>query len=278
VTDTTEGRATAPGPRPILELRKVSKNYGRVSALSDVDFRVAPGEIVALVGDNGAGKSTLVKAIAGVHRIDGGEILVDGEPVTIASPNAASALGIETVYQDLALCDNLDVTANLYLGREKLRRGTLLLDHEGMEEEAAAIIRELRATIPVLDKPVSALSGGQRQAIAVSRAALWGSRVVLLDEPTAALGVAQTAMVYDLVRRLRDRGLAVIVISHNMADVFAVADRIVVLRLGRNNGEFSPATSTPDQVVAAITGSNQVLTADIATVDPAAPTPKDDAR
>jgi D-xylose transport system ATP-binding protein len=262
----------------LLELHNISKSFGALTALRNLSFHIGEGEVVGLLGDNGAGKSTLVKAIAGVHRIDGGEILVDGEPVTIGSPTAASSLGIETVYQDLALCDNLDVTANLYLGRERRRRGTPFLDHEGMEQEAAAIIRELRATIPVLDKPVSALSGGQRQAIAVSRAALWGSRVVLLDEPTAALGVAQTAMVYDLVRRLRDRGLAVIVISHNMADVFAVADRIVVLRLGRNNGQFVPSESTPDQVVAAITGSNQVLTADIATVDPAAPDQKDDAR
>ena len=253
-------RETSPGLRPTLELRGVSKRYGHVNALSDVDFSVRAGEIVALVGDNGAGKSTLVKAMAGTHRIDGGQILVDGEPVEIATPSDATALGIETVYQDLALCDNLDVTANLFLGRERRRRATPLLDSEGMEARAAAIIAELSATIPDLEKPVSALSGGQRQAIAVSRAALWGSRVVLLDEPTAALGVAQTAMVYDLVRRLRDRGLGVVVISHNMADVFAVADRIVVLRLGRNAGEFTPSTSTPDRVVAAITGADQPRT------------------
>lgn len=249
-------RATAPGPRPTLELRGVSKRYGHVNALTDVDFTVSAGEIVALVGDNGAGKSTLVKAMAGTHRIDGGQILVDGVPVEVATPSDATALGIETVYQDLALCDNLDVTANLFLGRERRRRATPLLDAEGMEARAATIIAELAATLPDLEKPVSALSGGQRQAIAVSRAALWGSRVVLLDEPTAALGVAQTAMVYDLVRRLRDRGLGVVVISHNMADVFAVADRITVLRLGRNAGEFTPMDSTPDRVVAAITGAD----------------------
>jgi D-xylose transport system ATP-binding protein len=254
----TGGRATAPGLRPTLELIGITKRYGHVAALTDVDFSVSAGEIVALVGDNGAGKSTLVKAIAGTHRIDGGEMLMDGHPVAIGSPSAATALGIETVYQDLALCDNLDVTANLFLGRERRRSRSALLDTEGMESQARAIIAELAAHLPTLDKPVSALSGGQRQAIAVSRAALWGSRVVLLDEPTAALGVAQTAMVYDLVRRLRDRGLAVVVISHNMADVFAIADRIVVLRLGRNAGHFDPASTSPDAVVAAITGSDAI--------------------
>jgi len=240
-------------------MRGVSKRYGHVTALDDVDFTAAAGEIVALVGDNGAGKSTLVKAIAGAHRIDGGEILIDGRAVAIGSPTEASALGIETVYQDLALCDNLDVTANLYLGREKHRKRSLLLDHEAMEAHAGAIIADLAARLPALDQPVSALSGGQRQAIAVSRAALWGSKVVLLDEPTAALGVAQTAMVYDLVRRLRDRGLAVVLISHNMADVFAVADRITVLRLGRNAGDFRPGRDSPDDVVAAITGSREAV-------------------
>ena len=251
------GRGVSPGPHPVLELRGVSKRYGRVQALDGVDFAVSTGEVVALVGDNGAGKSTLVKAIAGTHRIDGGQIVLDGEPVTIANPAEASNLGIETVYQDLSLCDNLDVTANLFLGRERRRRASALLDHEAMEAQAASIVAELAAHLPSLDKPVSALSGGQRQAIAVSRAALWGSRLVLLDEPTAALGVAQTAMVYDLVRKLRDRGLAVVVVSHNMADVFAVADRIVVLRLGANAGVFLPSESTPDRVVAAITGADR---------------------
>lgn len=246
---------SAPG-RPVLELRNVSKQYGHVSALIDVDFTVNAGEVVALVGDNGAGKSTLVKAIAGTHRIDAGQILVDGKAVTIGSPTDASALGIETVYQDLALCDNLDVIANLYLGREVRRQRSALLDHESMERRAADVISDLAAHLPVLTSPVSALSGGQRQAIAVSRAALWGSRVVLLDEPTAALGVAQTAMVYSLVRSLRDRGLAVVVISHNLSDVFAVADRIEVLQLGQNAGTFTPSSAHPDEVVAAITGSS----------------------
>jgi D-xylose transport system ATP-binding protein len=236
----------------------ICKRYGHVIALDDVDFDVLPGEIVALVGDNGAGKSTLVKAIAGTHRIDGGSILIDGEPVEIGSPAAATRLGIETVYQDLALCDNLDVVANLYLGREVRRHRTPFLNREEMERAAGAVIADLAARLPRLDAPVAALSGGQRQAVAVSRAALWGSRIVLLDEPTAALGVAQTAMVYQLVRSLRDRGLGVVVISHNMADVFAVADRIHVLRLGRNAGTFVTGDTTPDQVVAAITGSSEV--------------------
>jgi D-xylose transport system ATP-binding protein len=257
------------GARPLLELRHVSKSYGHVAALTDVNFHVAPGEIVALVGDNGAGKSTLIKAIAGTHRINSGEILIDGTPVTIATPAEAARLGIETVYQDLALCDNLDVTANLYLGRELRMRKAPFLDKLSMEAHASAVIADLAATLPQLDKPVSALSGGQRQAIAVSRAALWGSRVVLLDEPTAALGVAQTSMVYDLIRRLKERGLAVVVISHNMADVFAVADRISVLRLGRNAGEFRPARNAPNEVVAAITGSDTITAAQPPTDAPA---------
>ena len=251
------GRAFVPGRGPAIDLQHITKRYGGVTALSDVNFSVDAGEIVALVGDNGAGKSTLVKAISGTHRIDEGTILVDGAPVTISSPSDASALGIETVYQDLALCDNLDVIANLYLGREQKRKGSPFLDQEGMESCAAGIIADLAAHIPILDKQVSALSGGQRQAIAVSRAALWGSRVVLLDEPTAALGVAQTAMVYSLVRKLKERGLAVVIISHNMADVFSVADRIEVLRLGRNAGTFIPGRDSSDDVVAAITGSRE---------------------
>jgi len=257
-TVTPAAASTAEAAVPIIEMANISISFPGVKALDSVDFRMFPGEVHSLMGENGAGKSTLIKAIAGTHRIDDGEIHVDGHPVSINSPKDATALGIETVYQDLALCDNLDVTANLFLGRERRRAKSALLDSEGMESQAKAIIADLAAHLPTLDKPVSALSGGQRQAIAVSRAALWGSRVVLLDEPTAALGVAQTAMVYDLVRRLRDRGLAVVVISHNMADVFAVADRIVVLRLGRNAGEFDPATTRPDQVVAAITGSDSI--------------------
>jgi D-xylose transport system ATP-binding protein len=246
------------GTPPLLEVRSVTKSYGQVRALTDIDFTVDGGEVVALVGDNGAGKSTLVKAIAGTHQISAGQILVNGAPVTIGSTTEAARLGIETVYQDLALCDNLDVAANLYLGRELRARSLPVMDKLRMEREAGKVIRDLAGTITQLDSPVSALSGGQRQAIAVARAALWGSKVVLLDEPTAALGVAQTRMVYGLVRRLRDKGLGVVVVTHNMADAFAVADRITVLRLGRNAGTFVPGVDTPDQVVAAITGSDTI--------------------
>jgi len=242
-------------------MRGVSKSYGRVAALIDVNFDVCAGEVVALVGDNGAGKSTLVKAIAGTHQVDSGDILIDGERVLMSSPTEASRRGIETVYQDLALCDNLDVVGNLYLGREMTVGHSPMLDDVAMETNARAVVAGLAATLPQLDRPVLALSGGQRQVIAVARAALWGSRLVLLDEPTAALGVAQTAMVYDLVRQLKARGLAVVVVTHNMADVFAIADRIVVLRLGRNAGTFDPKTTEPDRVVAAITGSDTVSTA-----------------
>ena len=255
----TAVNTTAPSPAPLLSLRGISKTYGGVHALADVDLDVRAGEVVALVGDNGAGKSTLIKAISGSHRIDGGQVFFDGHSVTLHSPNDAAALGIETVYQDLALCDNLDVVANLFLGREKWRHKRVpLLDHFAMDSRAAQVVRELSATIPALDRPVAGLSGGQRQAVAVSRAVLWGSRLVLLDEPTAALGVEQTAMVYRMVLQLRERGLGVVVISHNLQDVFAVADRIVVLRLGRIAGEFDPLTSTPQDVVLAITGGNAV--------------------
>jgi len=256
--EVSRDRSIDPETPPVLEMRGVSKSYGRVAALIDVDFEVFAGEVVALVGDNGAGKSTLVKAIAGTHQIDSGEILIDGKPVVFSSPTEASRRGIETVYQDLALCDNLDVTANLYLGREMKMGGGPLLDNVAMEVKAREVVAGLAATLPQLDRSVSSLSGGQRQAIAVARAALWGSRLVLLDEPTAALGVAQTAMVYDLVRRLKASGLALVVVTHNMADVFAIADRIVVLRLGRNAGTFDASTTDPDRVVAAITGSDTI--------------------
>lgn len=256
------GRVIESGPSiaaaPTLQLRDIEKRYGQVSALSGVNVTANAGEVTALVGDNGAGKSTLIKAIAGVHRIDAGQILLDGEPIQLTSPRDATEHGIETVYQDLALCDNLDVAANLYLGRELRRHRSALLDGEAMEARSAQVISELGARLPGFDVLVSALSGGQRQAVAVSRAALWGTRVVLLDEPTAALGVTQTAMVYDLIRSLRDKGLAIVVVSHNLADVFALADRIVVLRLGRNAGEFVPSESSPEAVVAAITGADTV--------------------
>jgi ABC-type sugar transport system ATPase subunit len=207
---------------------------------------------VAIVGDNGAGKSTLVKVLAGVHQADTGSISFDGKDVEIADPSAAIHLGVATVFQDLALCENLNVVENLFLGQEYV---PLRLDEVGMEVKAWALLRELSARIPTVRIPIASLSGGQRQTVAIARSLLGDPRVIILDEPTAALGVAQTAEVLDLIERLRERGLGVIMVSHNMEDVRAVADRIVVLRLGRNNGEFDARTVTSEQVVAAITGA-----------------------
>ncbi|WP_101397626.1 ATP-binding cassette domain-containing protein [Phycicoccus duodecadis] len=231
----------------------VSKRFGAVQALKDIDFDVAAGEVVALVGDNGAGKSTLVKTIAGVYSPDGGEVVFDGSPVTIHSPSEAQALGIATVFQDLALCDNLDVVGNLFLGNEVLRGRAL--DEVTMEQESWRLLRELSAKIPSVRIPVASLSGGQRQTVAIARSLLGAPKVVMLDEPTAALGVAQTAEVLNLVERLREKGLGVILISHNMSDVMAVADRVAVLRLGRNNGDFRVADTTSQEIIAAITGA-----------------------
>jgi D-xylose transport system ATP-binding protein len=239
-------------------MESISKRFGAVQALSGVDFECDAGEVVALVGDNGAGKSTLVKVIAGTHPADKGNIAFEGAEVHIASPQAAAALGIATVYQDLALCDNLDVVANLYVGHERARgvgHSLRLLDEVGMEREALGLLDRLAVRIPSLRTEVAALSGGQRQSIAVARATMGDPKLVLLDEPTAALGVAQTRQVLDLVHRLRDDGLGVIVISHNLVDVFAVADRIVVLRLGRRVASFAAADTTAEDVVAAITGA-----------------------
>ncbi len=236
----------------VLSLRGVSKSFGAVRALSDVDLDVKRGEVTALLGDNGAGKSTLVKILAGVHPADSGAIEFDGREVVISSPTAARNLGIATVYQDLALCDNLDVVANLFLGRED---GGLLLSEERMEERAWDLLGQLSAKIPSVRTAVAGLSGGQRQTVAIARSLVGDPAVVILDEPTAALGVAQTAEVLNLIERLRDRGHAVLLITHNMADVAAVADRAVVLRLGRNNGEFRIAETTSEEIVAAITGA-----------------------
>ncbi|ONK10678.1 Xylose import ATP-binding protein XylG [Streptomyces sp. MP131-18] len=238
---------------PVLALRGVSKRFGAVQALTDVDLEIRPGEVTALVGDNGAGKSTLVKTIAGVHPIDSGTITWKGDPVRITRPHDAQELGIATVYQDLALCDNLDVVANLFLGREI--RSRHILDQVAMEQRAKELLDTLSIRIPSVRIPVASLSGGQRQVVAIARALVGSPEVVILDEPTAALGVEQTAQVLDLVERLRDRGLAVILISHNMAEVQAVADDIIVLRLGRNNGVFSAATTTGEQIISAITGA-----------------------
>ncbi|MFJ6385034.1 ATP-binding cassette domain-containing protein [Kitasatospora sp. NPDC092039] len=238
---------------PVLQLRSVSKRFGAVQALTDVDLTVHAGEVLALVGDNGAGKSTLVKTIAGVHPVDAGTLTWHGDPVRPARPQDAAALGIATVYQDLALCDNLDVIANLFLGHEKRRRG--LLDEVAMEQHARRLLDTLAIRIPDVRTPVAALSGGQRQVVAIARALVGEPALVILDEPTAALGVEQTAQVLDLVERLRERGLAVVLVSHNMADVRAVADTVAVLRLGRNNGVFAVADTTQEQIIAAITGA-----------------------
>ncbi|HEY1352919.1 MAG TPA: ATP-binding cassette domain-containing protein [Ktedonobacteraceae bacterium] len=243
-----------PGGVPRLSLRRISKSFGAVRALTDVDFEVYPGEVVGLVGDNGAGKSTLIKVIAGVGPADVGEIFIDGLPVRISNPQNAAGLGIETVYQDLALCDNLDVVANLFLGREE-RALLRSLDEADMEYRALEVLRSLDVKLPSIRATVAALSGGQRQSIAVAKCILRRARVVLLDEPTAALGVAQTRQVLALIGRLREQGLAVVVISHNLADVFEVVDRVIVLRLGRRVGSYDIKNTTPERVVAAITGA-----------------------
>ncbi|MFJ6854150.1 ATP-binding cassette domain-containing protein [Streptomyces sp. NPDC091271] len=240
---------------PVLALRGVSKRFGAVQALTDVELEVHAGEVVALVGDNGAGKSTLVKTIAGVHPIDDGVIEWDGRPVKIDKPNDAQSLGIATVYQDLALCDNIDVVGNLYLGREIRKFG--ILDEVEMERRSRELLSTLSIRIPSVRIPIASLSGGQRQTVAIARSMLGEPKLVILDEPTAALGVEQTAQVLDLVERLRERGHAVILISHNMADVKAVADKVAVLRLGRNNGVFDVKTTSQEEIISAITGATE---------------------
>jgi D-xylose transport system ATP-binding protein len=236
----------------LLELRGVSKSFGSVQALTDVDFEVREGEVMALVGDNGAGKSTLIKCIAGIHPMDDGEMLWNGEPVTISSPRDAARFGIEVVYQDLALCDNLDVVQNMYLGREANR--FQILKEPPMEAKTIETLKGLRVTtIRSIRQTVATLSGGQRQSVAVARAVMWNSRLVILDEPTAALGVAQTEQVLELVNRLAEQGLGVILISHNLHDVFETATRISVLRLGRNVGVYERAKTTQGEIVEAIT-------------------------
>ena len=238
---------------PLLELRGVSKSFGSVQALADVDFEVRHGEVMALVGDNGAGKSTLIKCVAGIHPMDEGELLFDSEPVSIHGPKDAAKLGIEVVYQDLALCDNLDVVQNMYLGREAHDRFQVLKEPP-MEAKTRETLKSLRVTtINSIRQAVATLSGGQRQSVAVARAVMWNSRLVILDEPTAALGVAQTEQVLALVNRLAEQGLGVVIISHNLHDVFETANRITVLRLGRNAGIFERAKTTQEEVVHAIT-------------------------
>ncbi|MET8140609.1 ATP-binding cassette domain-containing protein [Sphaerisporangium sp. NPDC005288] len=238
--------------QPVLEIRGLDKSFGPVQVLHNVAFSAYAGEVTSLVGDNGAGKSTMVKCIGGTYTADAGEFLFDGRPVQVNSPREAADLGIEIVYQDLALCDNLDIVQNMFLGREK--KSGLVLDEATMEEMAAKTLDSLSVrTVKSIRQHVSSLSGGQRQTVAIAKAVLWNSKVVILDEPTAALGVAQTAQVLELVRRLADNGLAVILISHNMNDVFAVSDRIAALYLGRMAAQVKASDVTHSQVVELIT-------------------------
>ncbi len=239
--------------QPLLQLKGVSKRFGAIQALTQVNFEVRRGEVLALVGDNGAGKSTLIKGIAGIYPFDEGEVFFDGKPVNIRGPRDSAALGIEVVYQDLALADNLDVVANMFLGRERTTP-PFRLNESSMELACIETLNSLSvSTLRSVRQPVAGLSGGQRQAIAVAKAVMWNSRLVILDEPTAALGVAQTRQVLDLVRRLAEKNLAVALISHNLYDVFEVADRITVLRLGQNVRDFNTSETTQQEIVLAMT-------------------------
>jgi simple sugar transport system ATP-binding protein len=247
---------------PLLEARNIEKHFGRVVALRSANFLLRPNEVHAIVGDNGAGKTTLIKIISGVHHADGGELLLEGRPVTIASPREARAMGIETVYQDLALAEHLDASANLFLGREQLRPPPLswfgFLDKKAMRRRAEEEMRRLKIGIQSVEEPVLSLSGGQRQAVAVARAIAWGHRIVIMDEPTAALGVRESGMVLELIKTVRGQGLSVIMISHNLPEVFAVADRITVLRHGRTITTLETSETTLDAVVGMMTGALQV--------------------
>ena len=254
MSETPAETSTTPPPsgEPLLRLSGVDKHFGPVQVLHGVDLEIWPGQVTALVGDNGAGKSTMVKSVAGIYQIDGGEYWFDGKRVTVGGPKDAAALGIEIVYQDLALCDNLDIVQNMFLGRE--RRNGVVLDESTMESMARETLAGLSVrTVKSVRQLVASLSGGQRQTVAIAKAVLWNSRVVLLDEPTAALGVAQTRQVLDLVRRLADNGLGVLLISHNMNDVFEVADRVTAMYLGRTVADIAVKDTTRGQVVELIT-------------------------
>jgi simple sugar transport system ATP-binding protein len=246
-------------PEPLLEANDIVKSFGRVRALRGASFSVYPGEVVALVGDNGAGKSTLVKTLAGVHQPDSGQIVFEGQPVELHTPLDARRLGIETVYQDLALAAELDAGANMFLGREVMRTGLLgrlgFIDKQAMRTQSRDAFKNLGVALQDTSAPVATMSGGQRQGIAVSRAVTWASKVVFMDEPTAALGVVQTRNVLDLIARVREQGLAVVLISHNMPEVFEVADRIEVLRLGTRVARFRRGDVTMEDVVGAMTGA-----------------------
>jgi ABC-type sugar transport system ATPase subunit len=247
---------------PLLQVDHLTKRFGGLVAVDDVSMEVNVGEVVGLVGDNGAGKSTLIKMVSGVYQPDGGEMQFDGQPVVFSGPRQARDLGIETIYQDLALCENLDVGSNIFLGREILRRyvGGLVktVDHHKMRDESADVLTRLDIQVPSLTQHIRTLSGGQRQAVAIARSIYWNARMMIMDEPTAALGVAEQYKVLTLVRTLRDQGIPVIIISHNMQDVFAVADRIVILRRGKKVGERLAADSTPDEIVSLMVGAETV--------------------
>ncbi|HUX50164.1 MAG TPA: ATP-binding cassette domain-containing protein [Spirochaetia bacterium] len=245
----------------LLEVRNIVKRFGGLVAVNDVSLGVNPGEVVALLGDNGAGKSTLIKVISGVHTPEEGEILFEGRPVTMATPMDALSLGIETIYQDLALAENLNVYANIFLGREKTRKfaGFLpVLDHDFMQEEAQKVLDNLVIKIPSLKSRIKNLSGGQRQAVAISRSLYWNAKILIMDEPTAALGVAQQSQVLELVNSLKNRGIGIILISHTMYDVFKVADRIIVMRRGQKVAEKLRSETTPDEIVSYIVGAEEV--------------------
>ena len=254
--DSTQTSGETPLSQPLLALKGISKSFGPVDALKDVDLEVRPGEVLGLVGDNGAGKSTLIKAIAGVQPADEGQMHFSGQSVSLNSPQAATGLGIATVYQDLALCENLDIVANLFLGQEVVDGGPFVLDETAMEQKTSELLASLGVTtIRSVRTEVERLSGGQRQAIAIARSLLGEPKLVLLDEPTAALGVVQTKAILELIDRLSERGLGVIIISHNLADVFKVADRVTVLRLGRVAGDYKIGDSSQQEIVGAITGA-----------------------
>ncbi len=261
VSSTVREHPPSDGDAPLLSLRGVNKSFGAVHVLQGVDFDTYPGQVTALVGDNGAGKSTLIKGIAGIYGFDSGDYVFEGRPVTVHNPKQANALGIEVVYQDLALCDNLDIVHNLFLGRELTKSGRL--DEATMERRAKETLAGLSVrTVKSIRQQVASLSGGQRQTVAIARSVLWNSKVVILDEPTAALGVAQTEQVLKLVRRLADKGLSVVLISHNLNDVFEVADRISVLYLGRMAAQVRTGDVTRNQVVELITGGRTEGVAD----------------
>src|SRR5215208_2120493 len=261
MTERTMASRVEPMAQPVLEARGINKHFGPVQALRDVNLSVYPGEVVALIGDNGAGKSTLINVLTGVLPLETGEIVFGGAHVQFSSPHEARAHGIETVYQDLAVAPHLDAVANIFLGRERRQSGLPgivgFLDNRRMRKETDEQLSRLRVQVPDLERRLVTLSGGQRQGVAVARAVMWASKVVIMDEPTAALGVAQTAKVLELIRQVRDTGIPVVFISHNMPNVFQVADRIVVLRLGQVVTELDPQTATIEDAVAAMTGSTR---------------------